>query len=73
VLKFWLDLDVNGFRVDSAPSSFIYEDPELLDESKSNVDSAMSREYLKYIYTMDLIDIINCLESGENSWIHIKT
>ncbi|XP_018360680.1 PREDICTED: maltase 1-like [Trachymyrmex cornetzi] len=56
VLKFWLDLGVDGFRVDSAP--FIYEDSELLDEPKSNIDGVTSREYkyLKHIYTMDLID-----------------
>ncbi|KAG5343522.1 MAL1 Maltase, partial [Acromyrmex charruanus] len=56
VLKFWLDLGVDGFRVDSAP--FIYENPELLDEPKSNIDGATLREhkYLKHIYTMDLID-----------------
>lgn len=56
ILKFWMDLGVDGFRVDSAP--FIYEDSELRDEPKSNIDGATLQEhtYLKHIYTMDLID-----------------
>ncbi|EZA54318.1 putative maltase D [Ooceraea biroi] len=33
VLKFWLDLGIDGFRVDSAP--FIYEDAKLRDEPRS--------------------------------------
>lgn len=51
-----MDLGVDGFRVDSAP--FIYEDSELRDEPKSNIDGATLQEhtYLKHIYTMDLID-----------------
>ncbi|KAL6264517.1 hypothetical protein P5V15_004625 [Pogonomyrmex californicus] len=56
VLKFWLDLGIDGFRVDSTP--FIYEDIFLRDEPRSYVDGATSRDYtyLDHIYTTDLIE-----------------
>ncbi|EGI67595.1 Maltase 1, partial [Acromyrmex echinatior] len=62
VLKFWLDLGIDGFYVDSSP--FIYEDSELRDELRSDVDGMVcdatsqdyKRDYLEHNYTMNLID-----------------
>lgn len=56
MLKFWLDLGVDGFRVDS--SAFIYEDVNLRDEPRSNATGVTPRDYkyLNHIYTMDLIE-----------------
>ncbi|XP_029679967.1 maltase A2-like [Formica exsecta] len=53
VLKFWLDLGIDGFRIDSAP--FIYEDPELRDEPRSYAAGLTPRDYsyLDHIYTVD--------------------
>ncbi|XP_072745192.1 maltase 1-like [Anoplolepis gracilipes] len=55
VLKFWFDLGIDGFRVDSSP--YIYEDSELRDEPRSFVDGATpdNYTYLNHIYTLDLL------------------
>lgn len=52
-MKFWLDLGIDGFRVDSA--AFIFEDPEMRDEPRSYVQDATPRDYtyLNHIYTLD--------------------
>ncbi|XP_071628960.1 maltase 1-like isoform X2 [Temnothorax longispinosus] len=56
VLIFWLDLGIDGFRIDS--SAFIYEDLKLRDEPRSFVEGATPRDYtyLNHIYTLDLIE-----------------
>lgn len=56
VLKFWLDLGIDGFRVDSA--IFMYEDPKLRDEPRSYANGATPRDYsyLDHIYTTNLIE-----------------
>ncbi|XP_072743958.1 maltase 1-like [Anoplolepis gracilipes] len=53
VLKFWLDLGIDGFRVDS--TAFIFEDKELRDEPRSYDPNATPRDYtyLNHIYTLD--------------------
>lgn len=53
-MQFWLDLGIDGFRVDS--SAFIFEDLKLRDEPRSNVTGVTERDYkyLDHIYTMDL-------------------
>ncbi|CAL1684144.1 unnamed protein product [Lasius platythorax] len=53
VLKFWLDLGIDGYRVDSAV--FIFEDKELRDEPRSYAAGATPRDYtyLDHIYTTD--------------------
>ncbi|XP_024867549.1 maltase 1-like [Temnothorax curvispinosus] len=56
VLKFWLDLGIDGYRVDSAP--FMYEDLLLRDEPRTYVNGTTPRDYtyLNHIYTTDLIE-----------------
>ncbi|KAL0120271.1 hypothetical protein PUN28_008138 [Cardiocondyla obscurior] len=56
VLKFWLDLGIDGFRVDSAP--FMYEDSEYRDEPRSYQQGLTPRDYLylTHNYTTDLIE-----------------
>ncbi|XP_012529302.1 maltase 1 [Monomorium pharaonis] len=62
VLKFWLDLGIDGFRVDSAP--FIYEDPKLRDEPRSFAEGTTPRDYnyLNHIYTTDLEETYELFE-----------
>lgn len=52
-MKFWLDLGIDGFRVDSA--GFIYEDRKLRNEPRSFAAGATPRDYtyLDHIYTID--------------------
>ncbi|CAH0551358.1 unnamed protein product [Brassicogethes aeneus] len=54
VLNFWMDLGVDGFRVDTIPDLFEVED--LRDEPRSDDASATPNdyEYLSHIYTQDL-------------------
>ncbi|XP_011157503.2 maltase 1 [Solenopsis invicta] len=56
VLKFWLDLGVDGFRIDSAP--YMFEDYYLRDEPRSFVEGTTPQDYkyLNHIYTADLIE-----------------
>ncbi|KAF2880410.1 hypothetical protein ILUMI_25767 [Ignelater luminosus] len=53
VLRYWLDLGVDGFRVDII--SALFEDIEFLDEPRSNNPNAKETEhgYLNHIYTND--------------------
>lgn len=53
-MKFWFDLGVDGFRVDSTP--FEFEDAQLRDEPRSYAPGATPRDYkyLNHIYTTDL-------------------
>ncbi|KAL0120270.1 hypothetical protein PUN28_008137 [Cardiocondyla obscurior] len=66
VLKFWLDLGIDGFRVDSA--AFIFEDERLLDEPRSNIQGLTSRNYnfLRHIYTFDLSANYKLFEEWRN-------
>ncbi len=53
VLTYWLDLGVDGFRMDAVP--FLAEDPELRDEPLSgNSEDPNDYGYLDHIYTMNL-------------------
>ena len=54
MLKYWLDMGVEGFRVDATP--FIYEDPQLRDEPRSYAPNTTPHDYLylNHIYTTDL-------------------
>jgi len=65
-LKFWLDLGVDGFRVDSTP--FIYEDKKLRDEPRryANGTTPQDYDYLNHIFTTDLIDTYKLIESWRN-------
>lgn len=52
ILKYWLDLGVDGFRVDAI--SHIYEDKEFNDEpSAGNTIPVDIYGHLKHIYTTD--------------------
>ncbi|XP_060524168.1 maltase 1-like [Cylas formicarius] len=52
-MKFWLDLGVDGFRVDAVPH--IYEDAQLRDEPLSNNSGVdpNNYDYLDHVYTKD--------------------
>jgi alpha-glucosidase len=53
-IKFWLDFNIDGFRVDAV--SWLFEDPRLRDEPLSGLPGAdpTSTQYLKPIYTTNL-------------------
>jgi len=63
-LRFWLDLGVDGYRVDAVP--FLFEDPNFLDDIKKPEELGMKvkNTYEQYYHpnTMDLdetYDMIN--------------
>jgi len=68
VLKFWLDLGVDGFRVDSLPH--LFEDPEFRDqvpaeikvESKGPVLTPAEYGYWDHKYTSNLPQTLDVLE-----------
>lgn len=51
-LKYWMDLGVDGFRVDSCP--FLFEDDQFRDESLINETLPISYENLFHNYTKDV-------------------
>lgn len=53
-MKFWLDIGIDGFRVDSA--AFMYENLDLRDEPQSYINGTTPQDYdyLDHIYTMNL-------------------
>lgn len=51
-LKFWMDLGVDGFRIDSC--AFLFEDEQLRDEVKINNSLPLNYENLIHNYTKDL-------------------
>nr|CAD7451871.1 unnamed protein product [Timema tahoe] len=54
VMRYWLDMGVDGFRVDSVPH--LFEDTEFLDEPLSHDPNALEGDYdsLVHIYTQNL-------------------
>jgi len=63
-LRFWLDLGVDGYRIDAAP--FLFEDLQFLDEPRKPEELAKKEKntYFHYyhLYTKDLpetYDMIN--------------
>lgn len=63
VLTFWLDRGVEGFRIDAI--NHMYEDARFLDEPKSNVSGLPDDDYdtLDHIYTRNLPETYEVLES----------
>lgn len=54
VLTFWLEMGVDGFRVDAVNNMF--ESEHLLDEPKSGlIDDPLDPLYLDHIYTKDVV------------------
>lgn len=54
VLTYWLDLGVDGFRMDAVP--FLFEDPDFKNEPLTGASGVTSDQYgyLKHIYTTNL-------------------
>ncbi|XP_055532651.1 maltase 2-like [Wyeomyia smithii] len=53
VLRYWLDLGVDGFRIDAV--NWLFEDSQLRDEPPSGEsDDPLRPEYLSHIYTRDM-------------------
>ncbi|XP_067013714.2 maltase A1 [Anabrus simplex] len=54
VLRFWLELGVDGFRIDAVP--FLFEDDQLQDEQRSDVETALPTDhsYLQHDLTQNL-------------------
>ena len=62
VIRFWLDLGVDGFRMDAV--AFIWEDEQLLDEPLSGfTDDPDDYGYLNHIYTNNLQGTRDVLKS----------
>lgn len=60
-MKYWLDLGVDGFRVDAIPH--LIEDSEFRDEPPNNSSTARPGTYdsLKHIYTTHLPETLHVL------------
>jgi len=63
VLSFWLDRDVDGFRIDAI--SHLFEDTRYLDEPWKNVLGIPDddNEVLDHIYTRNLLETYKVLKS----------
>lgn len=84
-MRFWLDLGVDGYRVDAVP--FLFEDPNFSDDIRKPEELAIKEKntYDQYYhpYTMDLdetYDMINqfrnvldeyILKDGKIRYIHV--
>lgn len=64
VLNFWLNRDMDGFRINAI--SHLFGDVRFLDEPQRNISGLPEDDYeiLKNIYTRNLLEIYNIL----NSW-----
>ncbi|KMQ92371.1 maltase 1 [Lasius niger] len=63
VLNFWLNRDVDGFRIDTI--SHLFEDVRFLDEPRRNISDSPEDDYetLDHIYTRNLLEIYDVLKS----------
>ncbi|XP_059470158.1 maltase 1-like isoform X2 [Neocloeon triangulifer] len=61
VLRFWLQMGVDGFRIDAVPH--LFEDQELRDEPRSEKEDAQEGEYdfLDHIYTHGLPEVFEIM------------
>lgn len=58
VMRFWLDLGVDGFRIDAV--QWLFEDDKFLDEPVSgNSQDPLMPEYLNHIYTQNLPETVD--------------
>ena len=62
MLRFWVgEIGIDGLRIDAVP--YLYEDPEFLDEPKSNkTEDPDSYDYLDHIYTFNLPEVYDMIK-----------
>ncbi|XP_065338236.1 alpha-glucosidase-like isoform X1 [Cloeon dipterum] len=67
VLKFWLNMGVDGFRIDAVPH--LFEDLQLRDEPHSHKEDSKAGQYdfLDHIYTHGLPEVFDIMKEFRNT------